>query len=363
MKKIRYLEFEIVVGDTPPGLIIEDIREITKPVQYREIEEVDREKEEDPLWTEGTIHRLSESNYSWNFSLVYKSGMFDVIKWKTGFAWKNKQKPSLDKAMFVGASAGIFFIQIKEQIRNAFQNLKKMVESFIEKTRGQAPFLVYAVLENKEQIANLKNNKQMFKNLAIIKKWVSAKGGTMRLENLKEIKMNLTYLINEYSHFILTNLEGKTKYADLELSEVHFLDYEDIRSLKEIERSLAKQVKKGETIDHLLSELVFEYLEMPQFKEEEYIPVEESIEEAETQSPEIKAKPSKIKIILEEIRKGIRRQCPKCFNKDRESIREVLDRDNIIMQLGGGATNIYGFKYICGKCGAEWRTEKEWKEE
>ena len=67
--------------------------------------------------------------------------------------------------------------------------------------------------------------------------------------------------------------------------------------------------------------------------------------------------PSKIKIILEEIRKGLRRQCPKCFNNDRNKIREVIDRENIIMEN----PNIYGFKYICGMCGHEWRTKRDWK--
>ncbi|MGV9173477.1 MAG: hypothetical protein ACOC44_09845 [Promethearchaeia archaeon] len=350
------------MGDSPPKLIIDQIRDMAKPVEYRELEKIEEaEENKDLLWDEGVIHHLAESNYSWNFSLVYKSSNFDIIKWKTGFAWKRDgEKPIVDKSMFVGASAGIFFIEITERIKESFGHLKRLVETFINKTRGQAPFLVYAVLENKQKIAQLKNNKKMFKNLAIVKKWTSSKGGKLRLENLTEMQMNPAYLINDYSHFILTNLEGKTNYPELEVNEVHFLDYDDLRNLKEIERSLAKQVKEGQTIDHLLSELVFEYLQMPQFQEEETLPVEEVIK---PEPEDLKAKPSKIKKILEEIRKGIRRQCPKCFNKDRDKIREVLDKDNIIMQLGGGANNIYGFKYICGVCGAEWITEKEWKEE
>ncbi|MFO8019918.1 MAG: hypothetical protein R6U96_14940 [Promethearchaeia archaeon] len=349
------------MGDTPSGLIIDEIRDLAKPVEFREKEE--EEGNEDPLWTEGVIHHLSKSNYSWNFSLIYKSGNFDMIKWKTGFAWKHMEEdPTINKPIFIGASAGVFFIEITENIHENFGHLKQLVEIFIEKTRGQAPFLIYAILENKQKIAELKENNKMFKNLAIVKKWTSAKGGELRLENLTEMQMNPTYLINDYSQFILTHLEGKTSYPNLDVNEVHFLDYEDIRSLKEIERSLAKQIKEGETVDHLLSELMFEYLEMPQFQEEETVPVKEGIGEEEGEAEELKAKPAKIKVILEEIRKG-RRQCPNCFNKDREKIREVLDKDNVIMQLGGGSNNIYGYKYICGVCGTEWRTEKKWKED
>ena len=88
---------------------------------------------------------------------------------------------------------------------------------------------------------------------------------------------------------------------------------------------------------------------MPEFQEEIYgQPIIKAGEE-------IELRPSKIKIILEEIRKGLRRQCPNCFNKDRNKIREVLDRENIIMEN----PNIYGFKYICGMCGSEWRTQRD----
>ncbi|MCF2141740.1 MAG: hypothetical protein K9W44_16935 [Candidatus Lokiarchaeota archaeon] len=43
--------------------------------------------------------------------------------------------------------------------------------------------------------------------------------------------------------------------------------------------------------------------------------------------------------------------CPKCGNTNRNLIREVEDRSNIIMDY----PVIYGKKWVCGKCGAEWR--------
>ena len=77
----------------------------------------------------------------------------------------------------------------------------------------------------------------------------------------------------------------------------------------------------------------------------------------ETEPEEIKPPESKIKKILKEIRLGIRRQCPKCFNNERNKIREVVDKAHIIMEN----PNVYGFKFVCGMCGNEWKTQKDWE--
>ncbi len=260
----------------------------------------------------------------------------------------------MQKGFFIGASAGVFFINIDEEIYDNFNQLADMIDVFIEKTRKESPFLVYGLIENKQKIAELKKNKELLKNLADVRKWVANHEGEFRLENLKEIKMNLLIFINEYAHFILGKLKTKTNYPNLRLGEVHYLDYNDISSIKDIEEALAEQVKAGETTDHLLSQLFIKYLKSPDFQEEVYEPPLEPIIDRDFLREEPKPKPTKIKLILEEIRKGIRRQCPKCLNNDRNKIREVIDRDNIIMKN----PNVYGFKFICGNCSTEWRTQK-----
>lgn len=258
---------------------------------------------------------------------------------------------AMEKALFIGAAAGVFFISVDEHIYENFTNLADMMDVFIEKTKGEAPFLVYGVIEDKEKVAKLKTNKELMKHLGDVKKWTSQHGGEFRLENLSEIKVNLRYLITEYSHYILTKLRSKTNYANLQLGEVHYLDYDDLNALKEIEEALAEQLKAGESVDQLLSELFFKYLKMEKFKEETFeLPPEEITEIG-------KLPPSKIKIILEEIRRGIRRQCPGCFNMERNKIREVIDKENVIYNYGTDI--IYGFKYVCGMCGKEWRTQRD----
>ena len=46
-----------------------------------------------------------------------------------------------------------------------------------------------------------------------------------------------------------------------------------------------------------------------------------------------------------------RRKCPKCGNANKMLIREIVDKTKIISPLAG----LYGKKFICGQCGAEWR--------
>ncbi|MFW9771099.1 MAG: hypothetical protein ACFFBY_11195 [Promethearchaeota archaeon] len=226
-----------------------------------------------------------------------------------------------------------------------------MIDVFIQKTNQEAPFLVYGFLENKEKAAKLKANKEMLENLADIKALVSKYGGEFKLENLKEIKMNLPFLIREYSHYFLTHFKSiSSNYSDLKLNQVFFLDYEDLTALKEIELSLSEELQTGQTVDELLSELFFKYLKQYQEKIEVIL---ETSKSEKIQRP-ILNKTEVIKVIIEEIKKGIRRQCPNCLNNDRNKIREVIDRENVIMEN----PNIYGFKYICGMCGHEF-TKRE----
>lgn len=309
-------------------------------------------EKEAKLFPKGVIHHLSTETYAWNFSLIYKAGNFDVIKWKTAFSWKElideeKNKSyEIEKGLFIGVVAGVFFFLIDEHIDRNYIRLAEMIDVFIQKTNQEAPFLVYGFLENKQKTAELKANKEMLKNLADIKSLVSKYGGEFKLENLKEIKLNLPFLIREYSHYFLTHFKStSSNYSDLNLNQVFFLDYEDLTALREIELSLSGQLETGQTVDELLSELFFKYLK--QYKEKEKLAGEVVISE-KVQKP-IPDKTEVIKVIIEEIKKGIRRQCPNCLNNDRNKIREIIDRENIIMEN----PNIYGFKYVCGMCGHE----------
>ncbi|MCJ7648414.1 MAG: hypothetical protein MUP85_07360, partial [Candidatus Lokiarchaeota archaeon] len=46
-----------------------------------------------------------------------------------------------------------------------------------------------------------------------------------------------------------------------------------------------------------------------------------------------------------------RRVCPKCGNEHKLSIHESTDKSNVILDY----PRVYGLKYRCGLCSAEWR--------
>lgn len=357
---MRFIEYQIVIGDAPPGLLSKELKQFADPSKHEVYEQTESVEKGKGYWDGGDIHRMSEESFVWTFSLIYKGGNFDVIKWKTSFAWKEqkaatseKDKFLMKKDLFIGAVAGIFFLAIDDDIYDNFTRLADMMDTFLDKS-SRAPFLVYGIIENKQKIMELKTNKDLLKNLADVKKWVSINGGEFKLENLREIKMNMQHLITEYTYFILSKFKGSIDYPRLKLGEIHYIDYEDLSALKEIEAGLAEQASMDETVDDLLSNMLFELLRRPEFQEEVYVPPPEP-EAVEPVKVEVQLPPpSKLKQILREIRLGIRRQCPQCFNKERDKIFEEIDRDNIIMQN----PNIYGFKYRCGMCGHEWRTKK-----
>jgi len=349
---MRYIEYQIILGDSPPGIMLNDLRNLAH-VEYYGLDEMSTEKkieeERKALFPEGIIYHLPQESYVWNFSLVYREGNFDVIKWKTSFAWKEIEKASdssqiiINKALFIGATAGIFFIIIDEEIYENFNRLADMMDVFIEKTNGNAPFLVYGIIESKQKVAELKNNEELLKNLADVKKWVNSHNGEFRMEILKEIKSNPIFLINDFSHFILKG----GNYPNLQLGEVHYLDYDDLQAWKGIENSLANQIDSDQTVD----QLIFKYIkEIDSHQEKIKTPIEE-LEKKQPLSEAVQPSPSKMKKIINEIRNTIRRSCPNCGNNSRKLIREIIDREHIIMEN----PNVYGLKYICGKCGNEWK--------
>ncbi len=337
-----------------------------------------KEEAKDSLWRQGVIHHLAKETYFWNFSLVYKERQFDVIKWRNSNAWK-VQPPNevlMNKAMFIGADAGVFFISVDDKIDENFSRLADMMDIFIEKTKASAPFIVYAVLENKQKIAELKTNKDMMKNLADVKKWTAQHKGEFRIENLTEVKMNLSTLVSDYCHSILSRLKTKTMYPKIKPEEIHYIDFEDLVALKEIEEALAEQLKGDQTVDELLFKQIATLMKKPEFKEEVVAvplpqvetPSAHAVAPDEPSDAQIfdttleyapDASKSVIKAIIYQIRMGIRRQCPKCFNYDRTKIFESVDKENILMLN----PTIYGFKFRCGNCGNEWHTKKDWKAE
>jgi hypothetical protein len=283
----------------------------------------------------------------WNFSLIFHKNNFDVIKWKNSIAWADKQEEVIDKGKFIGSSAGLFFFDVNDE--SSWINTQKMVEIFRSKTLHESHFLLVGLVENKVAIQNLKTNKEKLQDLGDIKKWVSQRNGTFKLENLAELKLNLTLFLNELSHFFLQNIKNLTDFSKVELKEVFYIDYEDLEDLKNIELMLESQAEAGESVDELLTELFLEHLKTPKVQVEDVSidkPLKEGVKKIEKR---VELLP--IKKILKRISDDMRRMCPVCGNQNRKMIREVLDKKYVIMDY----PRVYGTKLICGLCGAEWR--------
>ena len=284
----------------------------------------------------------------WNFTLIFRSGAFDLIKWKNFIAWSEKEEDTIDKGKFIGSSAGLFFFDVNDA--KSWEGAKELIEVFGEKTNFEAPFLLYGLVENKAAVLQLKTDKEKLEGLAYIRKWVSERNGVFKLENLADIKLNLTLFINEFSFALLQSIKDLTDFSEVKLKQIFYLDYEDLEELKNIEILLERQAKEVEgDIDDMLLKLFLQYMKVPEVKVEE-VAVEEPALEVEVVVEE-PPKPIPIKEILRKIKETLRRTCPICSNQNRNMIREVVDRDYIIMDY----PRVYGMKLICGQCGAQWR--------
>ena len=71
----------------------------------------------------------------------------------------------MEKGLFIGSVAGIFFISVDEDIYENFNNLADMMDVFQQKTNYEAPFIVYGCFENKKAIAEFKKDKEMMRGV------------------------------------------------------------------------------------------------------------------------------------------------------------------------------------------------------
>ena len=106
----------------------------------------------------------------------------------------------------------------------------------------------------------------------------------------------------------------------------------------------AKLMKEREK---LIRELETERDSLEQLTQTESLP---PITIISTNQSQIEKKPDQSRLV--KVGHG-RRTCPVCGNQDKYPIKEVEDKENIISYN----PRIYGKKYICGDCMAEWRQE------
>ena len=161
-------------------------------------------------------------------------------------------------------------------------------------------------------------------------------------ETIKEPASRVQDLIQKRHAAIESKkVEGETwkdeaQIKDIPIGKVKDLIEKKQTTLKEVETP-KKFIKKPEKIQKApeiaLKEEISETTQIERFSEQ--------IQEAPTEKGE--------KIVLESA-EG-RRKCPKCGNSNQKLIKETVDKKKIISTYGG----LFGKKYKCGECGAEWR--------
>lgn len=191
-----------------------------------------------------------------------------------------------------------------------------------------------------------------------------------QLENLVEensmLKMEIESLKNKNFKLQTENNSLRRERENLKSEQVNISILErEINSLREMITVLAQEkeaIEKStlQTQQKVVSENHIE-LEEPVIVTEEVQPKEITPSQEELKKSRKKSKkPKKKKLSQEEIKAiqekheamaPARRRCPTCLNLNIKYIREMQDKNNILMQN----PKIYGKKYRCGICGTEWR--------
>ncbi len=338
---MKYVLHKIIISDDPGAEIYQELAEAWTPIN-----EIDANYK-------GPLHH-------WTF---YQLGDFDqlevsIVKWELWSCWRlNAKEPEINKGAFIGADTLLGFYYSERE--SSFSNLKNNVELFLEKRNlAQAPIMVYAL--------DVKSREKIPKEHL---EYVISKGGNIMPVSLGVLKKR-TDLVAKRLFQSFVKIFDAQKCEDLNIQNNWWhISLEELRKILEADQKgkklvpRHKQKEEGLEVEKLKpkpieakKEFTARKLTLEDLDEEdrkhvaigpngEIIPKEEIEQKTEEE-------------LLELVKKGfelpdwvvIPRHCPKCFNQNQASIREVDDKDNILMER----PKIYGKKFICGNCGKEW---------
>ncbi len=340
---MKYLLYKLVIADDPGANVFETFSQDL--LSIREIDES----------YEGPEHY-------WSF---FQLGDFDyldvtIVKWELWSCWHLKgEKREVNKGAFIGTNALLGFYHSEEE--NSFQNIQKMVSLFVEKRKSrQSPIIVYDLDRNKidnipkEQLIFFKENNV---NLFFVKEKVLKKKNNVILNKL-------------FGSFVKTFNPRKAR--DLEITKNWWnIDMEELRRILKADRGGIKLEPRHKKEEKVVEEEKVEKEEEVFKKKEGFTQRKLSLEDLSDEDlkhvaigpdgeiiPREELEEKDEEEILELVKEGyqlpdwvvIPRHCPKCFNQNQRSIREVDNKDVILMER----PRIYAKKYICGKCGNEW---------
>ncbi len=293
----------------------------------------------------------------WSF---YQLGDFDqldvtIVRWELWSSWFLKDKfTEINKGGFVGATTFLGFYH--SQNEDSFSNLKTNLDLFWEKRRSpQSPIVIYALdVKSVEEIDP--------KHIEYFQGY-NAKLFTVSIDLLK--KQNAKIVNHLFKSFLQMVNPAECSTLDITRNWWH-VELEELRSILKADREGIKltprhaKKKKAAKVEELVPKDQPEYevrkLTADDLTEEElqHVAIGPNGEIIPKEVLEEKTEEE----IVELVKKGftlpdwvvIPRHCPKCFNQNQRMIREVDDKNVILMER----PRIYAKKLICGNCGNEW---------
>jgi len=268
-----------------------------------------------------------------------------IVKWEVWSQYRLRGNfEDLNKSAYIGVTCGLFIYYPKNP--DSYKKLKESTNLFFEKRRSDiAPFTVLAIVEKDEsEIPDEHKN------------FIEANGGNINILTESFLEKNIQKIIiftfinflKELRPEFCKSLEIERNFWSLTLPELRAILIADRQGIQLQSRHLSPldekifEIKIEEDEEELTEEELKSVAISP---EGDVIPISKEITPSE---------------VLELIKKGyklpawvvIPRHCSKCFNQNQNSIREIEDKNVVLMEY----PRIYGMKFICGNCGHSWRS-------
>jgi hypothetical protein len=291
--------------------------------------------------------------FNWCF---YQLGDFDqvnlsITKWELWSAWRIKNPEELDKGVFVGASAGLFFYNVDNE--KSYEDMKQAFDVFLSKKKGNnVPLQICALYDPAKYSKEMVASSSFFEDQ---RTFVEINNG--KIEFLDQTRLDSEPLMI-LSHIFIQFLQilRPDLCAELDIHQNFWLlPFNQLKAILNAYRKGIKIRPRHAPLKISTHEESIVY--------EQIIPSESVIEDQVAISPE----GEKITIpkeispteIVELLKKGyklppgivIPRHCPKCFNQNQKTIHEITDKSVILMDY----PRIYGTRFDCGNCGNSWR--------
>jgi hypothetical protein len=332
---LNYLTFKIIVGDDAGAPVFQKLK---------------------PWWD--SAKKLNETymgpEFYWAFFQLGDFGTVNmtIVKWEVWSTWRLKNPSEFDKGAFVGVTCGLFFFYPENP--ESFEQMKKSIETFLQKRKSDKNLILCIALYDHNSYNEVTIEDQPF--IEEEKGFVDKIGGRILYfpDTIVDEDMR-TNLQDMYKFFLQQLNPGLTGELDID-NNFWYLTIPELRAILTAEQKGIKirsrhappeeiplvEPEAAEEIPEMAPEPPLENVAIS--PEGEIVPITEDMTPAD---------------IINLVRQGyklpawvvIPRHCPKCFNQNQKTIREIEDKSVVLMQN----PPIYGTKFYCGNCGNSWR--------